>query len=114
VSSSLTSIQRGRTLIVTDTAVNQGLVTAAASTTRYYLSTDQLRNTADRLLTVSRPVSSLAAGAASSGSATVTIPSNTTPGDYYLLACADDTLVVTEIDEGNNCVASAATITVTP
>jgi len=32
---------------------------------------------------------------------------------YFLLACADDTKVVTEDDEGNNCLASAGVVTVT-
>ena len=34
-------------------------------------------------------------------------------GTYCLLACADDTKVVTETDEGNNCRASAARVQVT-
>jgi subtilase family serine protease len=43
----------------------------------------------------------------------VTIPGNTPLGTYYLLACADDTLLVTESDETNNCIASTSTIQVT-
>ena len=43
----------------------------------------------------------------------VTIPSTTAPGTYYLLACADDTAVVVETNDGNNCIASATTIQLT-
>jgi len=45
--------------------------------------------------------------------ATVTVPSNMTPGAYYLIACADNTGNVTEIDETNNCLASDTTVQVT-
>ena len=44
---------------------------------------------------------------------TLTIPSTIPLRKYYLLACADDTAVVTETDDGNNCRASAATVQVT-
>src|SRR5207249_3850968 len=47
---------RGSSFRVTDTAKNQGLVPAAASTTRYYLSVDQQRDGSDILLTGSRSV----------------------------------------------------------
>jgi hypothetical protein len=39
---------------------------------------------------------------------TVTIPSSTAPGAYYLVACADDTNGVTESNENNNCLASSS------
>ena len=52
----------------------------------------------------------LAAGASSTGTVKITIPSTTASGTdtYYLLACADDTVVVIETDDNNNCIASAA------
>src|SRR4030095_1935474 len=43
---------------------------------------------------------------------TVTLPSTTALNTYYLLACADDTGVVAELDDGNNCRASATTVRV--
>ena len=104
----------GSTFKVVDTVKNQGLVAAAASKTRYYLSTDQLKGSADTLLTGSRSVPSLAPGAESGGkSVTVTIPSTMPLGTYYLLACADDTALVTEAEENNNCGASAMPVQVT-
>jgi len=100
----------GGTFSVTATIANQGTATAAASTARFYLSTDQLKDGGDALLSGTRSVASLTAGQSSSGSTTVTIPSSMAAGTYYLLACADDTLAVSESNEGNNCRASANTV----
>jgi hypothetical protein len=55
----------------------------------------------------------LAVGASNSGTANVTPPDNTPLGAHYVLACADDRASGAERDEANNCVASAATLTVT-
>jgi subtilase family serine protease len=114
VSNPPASAAPGGKFTVTDTVENQGGVASAASTTRYYLSANGQWDTGDRPLSGSRTVPTLAAGASSAGAAvTVTIPSAIPLGAYYLLACADDTKVVTEIDEGNNCRASTATVQVT-
>ena len=102
----------GGTFTVTDTVQNQGGLAASASTTRYYLSSDAQRGAGDILLTASRAVPGLAPGASSPGApVTVTIPSATPASAYYVLACADDTKVVTETSEGN-CRASAIAVTV--
>lgn len=101
------------TFPVTDTAKNQGAVNAAASTTRFYLSLDTVKDAGDKLLTGARSVVALTAGATSSGTVTVTIPSNTTLATYYLLACSDNTTVVVETNETNNCLASGTTVQVT-
>jgi subtilase family serine protease len=102
----------GTRFAVTDTVRNQGLVTAGASTIRYYLSADGQKGAGDRLFTTKRAVASLAPGAASSKTMTLTIPTTTPPGTYVLLACADDLGAVVESDEQNNCRASAGTVTV--
>ena len=107
------TIARGASFAVTDTVLNQGAVASGTSTTRYYLSADQIKDGNDRLLTGTRAVPALAAGATSSGTATVTVPSNMALGSYYLIACADNTTTVTESDETNNCRASATTVQVT-
>ena len=101
----------GSSFSVTDTVQNSGSAAAAASTTRYYLSTTTLKSGA-RLLTGSRAVPSLAPSASSSGTVTVTVSAGTASGTYFLLACADDTLVVPETNESNNCKASATQVTV--
>jgi subtilase family serine protease len=104
----------GTTFSVTDTVQNLGLAPSGASTTRYYLSLDPVKNTGDTLLAGSRPVPSLAGGASQSGTVTVTIPAATPLHSYYLLACADDLNAVVEVGEGDNCVATAsAVVTVT-
>ncbi|HEV2732232.1 MAG TPA: CARDB domain-containing protein, partial [Terriglobales bacterium] len=101
----------GSSFSVTDTVQNIGSAAAAASTTRYYLSTTTSKSGA-RLLTGSRAVPSLAPGATSSGTVTVTVSAGTAGGTYFLLACADDTLVVPETNESNNCKASTNQTTV--
>jgi hypothetical protein len=111
VSNPPTTTSTGGTFSVTDTAQNVGGVTAAASNTRYYLSTTTSKGGA-RLMTGSRAVTSLTSGATSSGTVTVTVSANTAAGTYFLLACADDTLLVPEMIESNNCKASATQITV--
>ena len=99
---------------VTDTTQNTGAGGAGGSSTRYYLSTNTLRDAGDVLLSGTRTVPALAAGASSAGSVTVTIPATTAVGTYFLLACADDTAQVPEVNEANNCRASAATMQLTP
>jgi hypothetical protein len=98
---------------VTDTVQNLGATPAPSSKTRYYLSLDAARSSGDRLLAGSRSVPELAGGAVHSGTAAVTIPTKTPLGTYVLLACADDRDAVEEDDENDNCLASAATVTVT-
>jgi subtilase family serine protease len=114
VSNPPTTKVRGTTFSVTDTARNGGLVTSAASTTRYYLSLDGVKNAGDTLLTGSRAVPALAAGASSSSTVTVTIPTTTPINTYFLLACADDLNTVVETIEINNCKASTTGVNVTP
>jgi subtilase family serine protease len=113
VSNPPASATPGSSFSVTDTAQNNGAVSAAASTTRYYLSLDATLG-GDKLLTGTRPVGTLAPGATSPGTVNVTIPTSTAAGSYFLLACADDTKMVTETNETNNCKASAGKVTIGP
>ncbi|HEU5321354.1 MAG TPA: CARDB domain-containing protein, partial [Methylomirabilota bacterium] len=91
----------GAPLTVTDTALNAGAGAAGATTTRYYFSTNPVLDGADVELG-SRAVPALAAGAAHTGSATVTIPAGTAAGTYYVVARVDADGVVAETQEGNN------------
>jgi hypothetical protein len=105
----------GTAFTVSDGVRNDSLVaTPKSTTTRYYLSADGVRSSGDTRLTGSRTVAILAAGAASSGSASVRIPSALLPGTYVVLACADDGKVVVEASETNNCRASANPVAVSP
>jgi hypothetical protein len=112
VSNPPATVTLGGSFSVTDTAQNNGAGPAAPSTTRYYLSLDTTKSGGDVLLTGSRAVPALAAGASSAGTVTATVPASTTPGTYFLLACADDTGTVPESNEANNCIASATTVQV--
>jgi subtilase family serine protease len=91
----------GETFVVSDTTRNSGGGTAAASTTRYYLSANGTLDAGDVPLG-SRAVPSLAPGASSAGSASLTIPAGTAGGSYYLIAAADADNVVAETVETNN------------
>ncbi len=102
----------GRTFSITDTVVNHGQASAPATTTRYYLSANALKDAGDILLTVTRSVTILAPGAVSTGSRTVTVPTTTAAGAYRVLACADDTAKVVEGLETDNCAASAQAVQV--
>ena len=101
-----------RSFSITDTTKNQSTASAAASTTRYYLSTKNSKTSSSVLLSGTRFVAALAAGGTSSGSVTVNVPSGITKTTYYAIACADDTSVVSESNESNNCKASSSRITV--
>ena len=100
---------------VTETVTNRGLAVAGASSTRYYLSLNGIKDATDVLLTGARAIASLAPGASSPGSRQVRVPAGTLPGSYFVLACADDLQKVGEsTNEGNNCGTSATAITVHP
>lgn len=108
------TLARGSSVSVTDTTRNQGLLPAtAASTTRYYLSTDTTSGWGDYGLMGSHPVPALGPGEDSTGPLTVTIPASTPLGLYYLLACADADAGVPESNETNNCRASTTQVQVT-
>jgi hypothetical protein len=102
--------QPGGSFSTSDTVANLGGVISTTSTTRYFLSLDTTRNAGDILLSGTRSVLGVPPSGESVGTRSVTIPLSTTPGAYYLLACADDLLKVKELDEGNNCRASAGRI----
>jgi subtilase family serine protease len=106
-----TAVGAGVPFTVTDTTRNQGGGPAAASTTAFYFSTNAVLDGADVALG-SRAVPALAAGASSTGSATLTIADGTAPGTYYIFARADVDGGVTESVEANN--ATSRTVQVGP
>ena len=104
---------RGTSIQVTATVQNPTSFDATATfRVQYYLSLDGLKNGGDRLLTGYRTVAGLAAGVSSPATTSVTIPAATPPGDYFLVVCADDTFLVMEQDETNNCRASTSKLKV--
>jgi len=96
-----TTLVAGATFSVSDTTANQGGGRAAASTTRFFLSTNTSLDANDTLLG-SRPVPELLAGASHAGTATLTLPPNIPGGSYYVIAQADGGTVVAETSESNN------------
>jgi hypothetical protein len=101
----------GMPISVTDTVRNQSSFAAGSSRTQYYLSLDASKNTGDKLLG-GRNVPALSANGASTATVTMTIPNNTILGSYFLLACADDTGLVLESTETDNCRASTTKVQV--
>jgi subtilisin family serine protease/subtilase family serine protease len=99
--SSPTTGSPGSSITITDTTKNIGGGVAEESATQFYLSADSTIDPSDTLLG-SRSVPSLAAGASSAGSTTVTIPQSTAVGTWYIVAKADGEEVVSEISETNN------------
>ena len=91
----------GQTIAVNDTTKNQGGGAADPSQTQFFLSADTTLGGSDVLLG-GRGVPSLAGGASSSGSTTVTIPEGTAVGSWYIIAKADGEGVVAETAEANN------------
>jgi hypothetical protein len=124
VSNPPASARVGGVFPVTDTTVNDVTSTGAAapSTTRYYLSLDQIRNAGDVHLARSRAVLSLLPGRSTTGTANVTVPlTGVASGMYFILACADDlkrvaegSLSLTVNAEANNCTSSAAGVVINP
>ena len=88
----------GEEFTLAATIRNQGDGDAAATTLRYYRSTDATISTTDTSV-ATRPVAGLAASGSSNESVMSNAPS--TVGTYYYGACADS--VVDESDTANNC-----------
>jgi hypothetical protein len=107
------TLPAGQTFPITETTRNAGNAGAGASTTRYYLSRNAVKGPDDRRLGATRRIAGLAAGAESSAPVTLRVPADLAPASYLLLACADDTGVVAERAEDNNCRASAGRVAVT-
>ncbi|MBI4490136.1 MAG: IPT/TIG domain-containing protein [Deltaproteobacteria bacterium] len=102
-----TSAGAGSSISVSDTSKNQGAGTAAASTTKFYLSTNSSLGSGDIELG-NRAVPSLAPGATNLGTTSVTIPAGTATGTYYVIAKTDADNAVSELNEGNNTKSSKA------
>lgn len=123
------TVPQSGTIDVMETVTNTGIATAGASVTRFYLSTDPVKSSNDGYMWAStgsgaipqRNVPSLNGGGSSTGTTNLVLfvvdsmgYHPIAPGTYYIIACADQTQVVGETSETNNCTASATTFTVTP
>jgi subtilase family serine protease/subtilisin family serine protease len=91
----------GDVITLGDTTSNVGAGDAAESITSFYLSVNNTVDTGDVLLG-SRPVPALESGHSNAAETSVTIPTTTTPGIYWLIALADGPGGVAETVETNN------------
>jgi subtilisin family serine protease/subtilase family serine protease len=92
----------GRTMVVSDTTVNQGAGPVAATVTRFYLSANTLLDPGDTLLAGVHSVPALDVGLSHTASTTLTLPADAATGVYYLIAKADGDSAVLESLETNN------------
>lgn len=110
LSTKTTIVGLGRTLSASSTVANPGASKAGASAVYFSLSPDAaFGGTGDVPFATVRSVASLAAGATSAGSVTLTVPAATPLGSYFLCGWADGANAVTETSETNNgrCTATA-------
>ena len=91
-------IDVGATFTLSATVTNDGDAASAATTLRYYLSTDELIRASDDTQVDTDAIAELAASGTSSQSVSLTAPS---AGIYYYGACVDS--VAGESDTTNNC-----------
>ena len=96
-----TSLNPGESLTASCTIVNQGDSTAGASTIKYYLSSDGQYDTGDTYLGYGN-IDSINSNWTVSPSRSLTIPSSTASGTWYLLFRADANNTVAESNEFNN------------
>ena len=113
LSSNKASVEQGAALQVTDRTFNRGAKRAGSSATRHYLSKDRSRSKGD-VQVGGRRVPRLRPSRGSTGTTQVTIPSNLTPGNWFVISCADAGKAVREQNERNNCKATSAPLVVTP
>ena len=105
------AVKAGSPVQAGETVTNRGGGDAGPSVVRFYVSTNLTLDAGDIPLAATRSVSSLAPGATSAGSSTITIPAGTVPGSYYLLAKADADGTVDETVETNNTAARGFQLT---
>ena len=99
----------GDSFTLSATVTNAGDANAAATTLRYYRSTDATITTSDTAAGTD-PVGTLAASGTSPESINLTAP--TTPGTYHYGACVD--AVAGESDTADNCSASVSVVVAAP
>jgi subtilase family serine protease len=95
------SAAAGSTITLSDGVRNQGAGDAGPSVTHFYLSSNVLLDSNDILLSGARNVPVVAAGATSTGTAEVTLPTGLS-GIYFIIAVSDAANAVAEASETNN------------
>jgi len=106
------SASPGQVISVANSVENRGNISAGSFTIRFYLSPDNELDDGDTVLGY-RTVASLSPLSQSSVATSLTIPSATAAGNYYVLALADANQAVEEELEDNNFLRDADTISIT-
>ncbi|MBI4890753.1 MAG: hypothetical protein HY821_09030, partial [Acidobacteria bacterium] len=109
------SVEPSGSMSVTFSVKNQGGQDVNISfANRLYLSTNATWDGGDVQLYSHSPSGMTAGATRNYSSIPITIPSNTTPGSYYILAVADATSVVSETVETNNGRSASLTVSGSP
>ena len=116
VSTTTTTIPRGSSLTLANAVANLGGSQAGSFVVGFHLSLDaSYGGVDDVVITKTRTISSLNAGATNTASTNnLIVPATIAAGSYYLCASADTGASVVETDETNNGRCTSATIAVTP
>jgi subtilase family serine protease len=99
-----TAATTGQSISVSDTLASSGPGSAPATTTKFYLSLTGTKVGATYL--TQRAAPALVGTTASPATTRITLPTWMAAASYSLLACADDSGLVVETNETNNCAAS--------
>ena len=109
-----TKLKPGDTLSIIHVTKNLGAA-ATATTTRYYLSKDSVKSSADILLINASAEPALVAGGQFAPTTVLAAVIPTMPaGTYKLIACANDKNPIAETTTANNCFTPAETLTISP
>jgi subtilase family serine protease len=112
-STTATTVAAGANFSLSNSVKNQGGSKSGAFVIAFHLSTDNNYGGGDDVvITQTRSITSLAIGATSTASTTLTVPSLTASGTYYVCAMADSNNTVAEGDETNNSRCTTTTINV--
>jgi len=87
---------------VTFNTSNIGNSAAVASSSTAYFSIDNSLSSNDQTIT-NVNIAALNAGTATANNISFSLPSGTSPGNYYIIVCADHSNTVQESSEANNC-----------
>jgi hypothetical protein len=113
--SGTTTTGPGGPLTVVASTWNRGTGNAGHSITKFYLAPNSCSGTPQIELTGSTDVASLAAGATyAPGALTVTVPGTTGVGTYYLVAMADATMLVGEVNASGDAETNNSRCATTP
>ena len=110
IGASPSTVPAGGNLSLTATVANQGVGSAASSAVGYYLSSNQVLDSSDRLLGTSAGTT-LGANLDDTHQLTAAVPANVPAGAYYVLFVTDPLNEVSETDETNNLAALSVTVT---